>query len=259
MKALLAKSLFYGFDVLAKESIHLLPTGKRPRKILFDHLPKCGGSSLTTFLKSNYPARVTFATNGADPLASIEEFRQLNESQRHKYDLVFGHLAHELIPLVHPDSIKVTVFREPVDRIISHYYYVRRNPGHYLHAAVRDQDISLTDYAASGLSVELRNWYTTHFTGMDKTQAEANPGASVARALETILANYDVVGFLDDFDAFTEKLQAKARLIRDPSIRKNNATISRPARKEIDTETLSVIRENNQLDVALYAQLKAAL
>ena len=80
--------------------------------------------------------RKTFHINGANPISSTNYFRQLSEKRRFKYELVYGHCAQKIIEYIDPYSLKITVLREPIDRIVSHYYYAKSNPNHYLHKQI---------------------------------------------------------------------------------------------------------------------------
>jgi hypothetical protein len=232
----------------------------RPKKILFDHLPKCGGSSLNAYLQAHYPRRKTFSTNGSDSIASADKFKHLSEDKRYGYDFIKGHMAHELLDWAHPECLKVTLFRDPVERIISHYHYAKATPIHYLHSKIHTLGLTLDDYVSlDGLSAELRNWYTTHFSGLTIAEAEQNPEESISRAVDTVLNRYDLVGFLDNFSSFTEKLREQANLRYPYENGKLNVTADKPPRNRIAPSTLSKIEQVNFLDVAFYNRLRDAL
>lgn len=36
----------------------------RPAKVLFDHLPKCGGTTINLYLPANYPERFVYIIDG---------------------------------------------------------------------------------------------------------------------------------------------------------------------------------------------------
>jgi len=167
-----------------------------------------------------------------------------------------GHLAHELRDYVPPGTVKFTILREPVDRIISHYYYVRTDQQNYLHDRVINENIQLEDYASSLLSLELRNWYTTHFSGLSLDEAESAPEASVRAAVKNILENYDVVGFQDDLAAAVRALIDVARLYRRFDTKRVNETIGRVKTSDVPERAKQAIAEANYLDVRLYARLR---
>lgn len=233
---------------------------RRPRRLLFDHLPKCAGTTITAYLLLHYPRRHVFTTNGQRPHnLLVREFRSLSQTSRYHYHLVHGHLANELMDYVHPDTLALTVFREPIDRIISHYFYVKRDRRHYLHQQVVRSNIQLADYVSSGLSGELRNWYTTHFTGLSIEDAESCPDESVNAAFRVIADKYDVIGFQDDVPAAIRKLGTLARLHRPFENRVLNRTDDRVSVEQASETVRQTIGEVNFLDVRLHALLKARL
>ncbi|MGI9473201.1 MAG: sulfotransferase family 2 domain-containing protein, partial [Rubripirellula sp.] len=166
-----------------------------PGRVLFDHLPKCAGSAIDTYLGSHYPQRLVFKTDPNQPRSSIAEFREMSSEERFRYRLVVGHMAHDLVDLVHPETTTLTILREPIDRIVSHYYYVLQQEQHYLHERVVNDNIQLEEYSTLALSEELRNWYTTHFTGLLIEQVDQDPDAALQHAVEVIAEKYDIVGF----------------------------------------------------------------
>ena len=258
MKSVIVKIARQAPQELKRELRYLLPAG-RSSKILFDHLPKCGGSSLHKYLEDHYPKRKIFTTNGNNPSASVDEFRNYPQSKRHGYDLVKGHLANQLIDYVHPDCLKVTVLRDPIDRIVSHYYYAKRSPQHYLYAKIHESAMSLEDYVTSGLSEELRNWYTTHFSGLKVADAEDNPEKSINDTLEVMVQKYDLIGFLDEYSSFTDTLRDQAKLRLSYQNRKVNVTQGRLAINDVHQSTISKIEQINQLDIVLYSKLKDSI
>ncbi len=247
MDAILKGEIFY----------HLIPN--RPKKILFDHLPKCGGSTLKTFLIKHYPKKKSFLTNGWDPGDSVRKFKQMPLSSRHKYCLIQGHLANQLMDDADPACLKVTLLRDPVERIISHYFFVKRTEKHYLHRTIQDSGISLEDYACSDLSDELNNWYTTHFSGFTTEMVTKNPEGAVAAAVENVLKRFDIIGFLDDFSTFIETLRKRANLRYAYNDDKVNVTVDRPKTANIPPSTIKLIEQKNKLDIAFYHNLRERL
>jgi len=243
---------------LRKELLCFLSTVK-PRKVLFDHLPKCGGTSLNRYLGTHYPRRKTFSLDGQNHTLSVNKFKSLSERDRYGYDLIKGHLAHELLDYVHPECLRVTVLREPLDRIISHYYHAKRSPRHYLHSKIHQSGMGLEEYATSNLSDELRNWYTTHFSGLSLDDVERRPEESIAKALEVIRKRYDIVGFLDNFSSFLEMLRNQANLRNEYCEYKErvNVTQEREKLSHIEESTINKIREVNKIDLVLYREVRA--
>jgi len=258
MKTQVRKIVVRATQEMKKELLYSI-FSSRPRKILFDHLPKCAGSSLNVYLEAHYPRRKTFSTNGLNPTASVDDFKNLSQRRRLGYDLVKGHLAHKLLDYVHPECLKITVLREPVERIISHYYYARRTPVNYLYSKIHSSKMSLEDYATSGLSSELRNWYTTHFSGLTADDAERTPEEAITKAFDVVLKRYDIIGFLDDFSSFAEALRTQADLRYEYQNKKVNVTQNRPSTNDVAQSVIIKIQQVNHLDIALYKKIRDAI
>ncbi|MCC9601113.1 sulfotransferase family protein [Stieleria sp. JC731] len=240
-----------------KELRQIFHKGPAPAKIAFDHLPKCGGSSLNHFLESNFLWRQTFSTCGSFPRTSIEKFHSLSEQQRQSYRLIKGHLVNQLFGLISDDFLKITILRDPVDRIVSHYFYVKRRPTHYLYPRIEKEAISLEEFVSLGLSDELSNWYTLHFSGWSETAASENPKGAVDAAFSSVVNTYNVVGFLDRYDRFVECLQSIANLVVPNSGGKKNVTSGRVSVKQLEAKTRDVIQEHNEMDTELYRRLRS--
>ena len=231
----------------------------KPKRLIFDHLPKCGGRSLQNYLRPLYPRRKTFRTVGGQPHASVEEFKAMPESQRHKFHLIMGHKALSLIPYSHPDSIVFTVIREPIDRIVSHYHYAKQDIGHYLHKQIHSEGITLEDYIGrgTGLTVELSNWYTQHFAELNLDEVLLDPDSAVERAFTNIREKIHILGFQDDLKSAIDQLQKQVGLKRAfPEKRAN--TSKRPRLADVPCDIIDRIKEQNQHDLVLYKKLKQA-
>jgi hypothetical protein len=238
-----------------KKEFHFLKSNQIP--ILFDHLPKCGGTTINLYLANHYPNRYVFRLSGMNPHKSVEEFRNLPENKRWNTKLVYGHAAHEVKDFIHPDTLSITVFREPVDRIISHYYYVKQTKNHYLHDIIEKDQIQLKDYCSSNLSKELSNWYVTYFTGLSLEEVSKNPEKSIDLALENILDMYDLIGFQEDIPIFVTALKDKLSLKVPQQIDQKNKTKNRVQKEELSQDIIDKISQSNSLDIQLYSKLFA--
>ena len=235
------------------------PPATHPAKILFDHLPKCGGSTLTAYLEGHYPRASIYSIDGLNPVESVMQFKGLPRQGRYGYSLIAGHLANELIDFADPACLRVTILRDPVERIISHYFYARNDSRHYLHSSIHGSKMSLDCYVGSGLSDELRNWYTTHFSGLPLDVAEQKPEESIGKAAKVLLNRYDVVGFLDSFSMFIDNLRRQANLACEYDGNRVNVSESRSCIECVPQSTIERIKQVNFLDIALYERIRDAV
>ncbi len=234
--------------------ISFLWRGRHARKLLFEHIPKCGGTSTRKYLERHYAKGATYTVyaHGEDEQRA---FKGMQAPQRHGYDLIIGHGAHRLLDHAAADLVTATVLRRPVERIISHYFHAVEKPDHYLHEPVTSRGLSLADYAASGLSDELRNDMVCRFLGIGPDEAEQNPQRSVNAAWDLLRQRYQIVGVVERLDPAMEAIRAAAGLNGIWSgERRNSAKGRRPAGAISDADR-RVIEEHNALDMELYRRV----
>ena len=236
--------------------LNLLQRSTHARKLLFEHVPKCGGTSMSDYFRRHYVVSATFDRYGARPHEQ-EEFLALPETARHSYEFVLGHGVHPLLDHCDPGMVAVTMLREPVARIVSHYYFVKATPGHYLHDRVMREQMSLREYAASGISNELRNDMVCRFLGVTPDEAEADPEGSVDAAWNVLQERYDVVGVLERLAPAMEAIRAAAGLSDRWKDRRINRTKGRVPIEKVSAEDRRVIEAHNALDIELYRRVEA--
>jgi hypothetical protein len=118
------------------------------------HIPKTGGVSFREALAEVAGGRLV--QDYADqPLAPRPWWRRLRERLR-KVELppgtrvVHGHFAAAKYWRVYPEARYVAWFREPIERLVSHYHYWRREPdlSHPLCRRLVEQNLTLESFAA---------------------------------------------------------------------------------------------------------------
>ena len=83
-----------------------------PRAILFDHIPKCAGTSLAEHLFARCAGRPVLRLDGSAQDEATRRFAALPEPTRHGYALIAGHGAFRLAPFAAPDALRITVLRD---------------------------------------------------------------------------------------------------------------------------------------------------
>ncbi|NBT13432.1 MAG: hypothetical protein EBS56_07610 [Planctomycetia bacterium] len=237
--------------------ITFLRPRSRARKLLFEHIPKCGGTATRGYFERHYAGSRTYQVYGRRP-EECAGFKRLPVARRHAYDLVIGHGAHELLDWTAPGTIAATVLREPVDRILSHYYYVREKPEHYLHAAVAGGDLSPGAYVAAGLSDELRNHMVCRFLGVRPEAAERDPARAVEGAWDVLNHRYRIVGIAERLDAAMDAIRTAVGFDGRFSGERTNCTRSRRPATQLSAEDRRLIEQHNALDIELYRRVAAA-
>jgi hypothetical protein len=95
------------------------------RVLVFEHVPKCGGSTLGSILVSRYGEDKTFECRNNSG-EQWENFKKMNKIEVNKYNLIQGHKAVDLLKFIHRPTTLITLIRNPVDRFISEYFHKKR-------------------------------------------------------------------------------------------------------------------------------------
>jgi hypothetical protein len=143
-----------------------------------------------------------------------------------------------------------TLLRDPVERLISHYYFVRNYPEHYLYPLVHGQQMTLKDYVLSGVSPELDNGQVKAVSGLYTPTGQCTE-EHLESAKQNIQKYFPVAGTTEKFDESILLMKRRYGWAA-PHYTRQNETASRPKRDEVSQETIDVIREVNRLDVALF-------
>ena len=98
------------------------------------HLPKCGGTTFNTILDRMYLPEEIFDIKLTDNSSlNTEDFISLAVQEKDKIKLLKGHMQFGLHKYFSANSEYITFLRNPIERIISYYYYVKRSPNHRLY------------------------------------------------------------------------------------------------------------------------------
>jgi hypothetical protein len=160
----------------------------------------------------------------------------------------------------------ITMLRDPVDRVVSHYYFVLKTPSHYLHQAVARERMGLEDFVRSGLSTELTNDQTRLISGVEKVNTRLLDGEErrtlrasrepvTREILETAKRNlrehFAAVGLFKSFD---ESLLLFKKVLGWGGIYyvRRNVTKGRPRVRQIPRQARAVIEKYNEMDMELY-------
>lgn len=223
-----------------------------PRPLIFIHIPKAAGTTLQEIVVRQFPGGRGFRFTG--DTQQWNDFRALPPDERARFDVVHGHVhfgIHEYLP---DPATYITMLRDPVDRVVSHYHYVMTNPGHYLYKKIAGGSFTLHDYAVTRASHELDNdqvrWLCSrHHFDVPVGQVSRQMVDEAKWNLENC---FSVVGIMERFNESLECLRAAFgwRDVAPSSSR--NVNKSRPRLNDIPPPTLDAIRQINRFDIELY-------
>jgi len=216
--------------------------------LIFLHIPKTGGSTLSKILEHHYPRAQTVRLDGS----KSARFKTLPVEQRERYRLIQGHLHFGLHRFIPRASTYITFLRRPVERVLSFYHYARSTPDHYLYPLLASERLDLKTVFARELTLELCNEQTRLLAGEEwEDPQRVVTRAALERAQANLRSHFRVVGLLEEFDA---SLLLLRRAFDWPLLFyvKENVTTEKPDDTSLNVETRRLIEEANSLDLELY-------
>ena len=224
-----------------------LECANEPGPWLFLHVPKTAGSSVYSILRTLLkPTELLKLHPNGEMLGRI---RALPPSHRARLKVLYGHVDVHVTRQVVPLQRCVTLLRDPVQRIVSYYAFVKHmDRGAHSDLARR---ASITQWIDALRLPETDNGMVRRFSG---ALHEAGIGGCTRQMLERAKANlaqFAVVGLTDRFDEFYALLASRlGQPMRTYVAEKVNA--HRPRIDQLDRRTLAEIERRNALDRELY-------
>lgn len=219
--------------------------------VLFLHIPKAGGQTLGEFVYAHtrsetapedgvLKAGVAYLTYGFLKERPLEvPGHALPLLQRRDLRAVIGHFWYGLHEHVARPSVYVTMLRDPVERVLSLYYYAR------LH-----DSITLDEFIAKPPFREVDNDQTRRIAGVDPEIGECTE--AMLRTAKENLRRFAVAGTLERFDETLELLKRRLGWHGPAVSHPRNVNPDRPASASLPRETIAAIRRRNELDFELW-------
>lgn len=228
-----------------------IKTFSQKRRIIFLHIPKTGGTTLQEIISRNYVPEMVFRFHDSNLQLWKAEFEQLSEDARNQRKIFLGHTCFGIHQFLPPPSTYITLVRDPVERILSHYYYVLSTPDHYLHSKIVTDKISIKEYVCCGI-MEVDNFQTRLISGvLDEVAFGQCTVEMLEIAKKNIQQYFSVVGLMKQFDKSLLLLKKKLRWKRVFYV-KRNVTSYRCPKDSLAKDILQAIERSNQIDIALY-------
>jgi hypothetical protein len=212
------------------------------RPTFFFHIPKCAGSSVWESIFDIYGFFGVFVVSAG---RDAKRLAGMPEARRMRFGAIGGHGSlpeyRELLGDLERYH-KIVVFRDPTDRLISEYQYIRRTKGHFLYDLVSKQ--SFAEFVSEGW----RNTQVRILTGRED---------DVSGAIETVTNFFDDWAFIEDSGDLVERLYTMANRSPRPIKHKNKAGDIGARKIERSPEILKLMQECQSGDLALFEHLKS--
>ena len=227
------------------------------KTLIHFHIPKTAGTTLDSILRRNFPESAVVFLNVTINPQCVDEFKHLPEKRRREIRYLGGHMPFGLHEHLPHSSTYITLLRDPIDRVISEYYYVLETPGNVGHDEVTSKGISLQDYVCNGVLPFAPNAQTRLISGVlwrDLLTDSAPPTSNIVEiAKKNLGEHFLLVGLTGRFD---ESLILLKRNLgwrnQDILYVKHKVGRIRPTKDDIANDTLKIIEKYNELDMELY-------
>jgi hypothetical protein len=219
---------------------------KKNEILIHLHMPKTGGTTLKRIINKNIPP----GGLNYDIYAESEQrkIKLRNLSSKRVYSIQ-GHFPFGVHQYFQEPSIYITMLREPIERIISEYYYIRSMPSHNQYHQVKN--LNLGEYQQQLGKINLQ-------TRLISGQGTPVIIAHLEEAKKNIEKHFSVVGITEMYNE-SIFLMKKTLGWKRIHYKKLNVTKEKPAIDNLPEKTIDLIKENNQIDIELYQFAKKLL
>lgn len=205
--------------------------------LIFHHIPKCGGTTVTSLLETN------FAPQDICRLVFYYELDTLSPQERTKYKFFRGHFFYPQLQDL--DAKRITFVRDPVERVLSeHRFWIEFYKG-------REEDLFHEHFLPPGDPLfTMQNHQCLFLSSFDPR----DPTISIKQHLKSAKANlknkFFFVGITEDLE---RGLKALYILMNWPSLQTVPHLLrTRPTGEVFSKKMLEGIRKRNWADIQLY-------
>ncbi|WP_456380189.1 hypothetical protein [Thiolapillus sp.] len=118
----------------------------------FLHIPKTAGTTFRVLLENH------FHMDDICPAYEFFQIKQYADEQLARFRLFRGHMGYNLVNYLPGKPLTLVMLRDPLERAVSHFEYIRRDPAHPKHRIIRERRMGLKEYLLDPvLSAEVTN------------------------------------------------------------------------------------------------------
>jgi hypothetical protein len=230
------------------------------KKLLFLHLPKCGGTALKSEIAKHYPSQSIFGISPIFTKTACDLFKlRLHPFRKHiliyamateKIQFVYGHFLffEDVYNIFKKEYDYITILRHPVERFISNFFFNKYKKGS--HFRIND---SLDKFLETKDALFHGHIYVRYMAGQYFESYKNKDAINMAKAN---LKKFKLIGFLDNKAEFLKKFKQIFGFDLTYPIKNTNPYKNYEKEKIIEDKQLEKIRElcGPSLDIYNYAK-----
>ncbi|KAM9980730.1 hypothetical protein ACTFIY_003054 [Dictyostelium cf. discoideum] len=210
---------------------------------LFLHIAKSGGSSMYFHFNRFFGSGVLQQWAHPNP----NDYLKVKQAN----NVVIGHFDYGIHYVLNEETQKscnyLTILRDPVERVISHYFYHLFDKGDPEHSGTKNK--TLEDWIIS--SVRGNNEMTRVLSGITKEEEFKPSNETFLMALYHLRS----MKFVGITERFTETLALlKFYTGFDNPLLNNKKNVGKPGRTPVSHQVIEKIKERNWMDILLYEE-----
>jgi hypothetical protein len=217
--------------------------------LFFLHIPKTAGTTLNSILDAN------FAPGSILDIYTEEQHQAvqgMTYNRLAEYDLVRGHIFVQDYDEILDGPVPMRMFtflRDPVERVISEFFFLKRWPKSHLYKYLNENKVTLIDYVTSDIGVLRRRGSNNMTNSLSGTKGRSI-GERFEMAWRHLAKRFVFFGLLERFDESLLMLGKTVGLNETFYERQNVRAMA--VDRVVTQAEIDVIAEYNRLDVRLY-------
>lgn len=228
------------------------------QSIIHFHIPKTAGSTISSILSPCFTPEELFYCGsnftGLNHFESNVYFASLPDAEKVKYKFISGHVEYMLLQSFPAPHFSFTIIRNPLDRMISMYYYILRTETHHLHRTLHDDRVSLAGFMDGGFWHEIDNGMCRRLSGVCAQAPYGECSREVYELAKFNLANnLSFVGLQERFDESLFLLLYHLGALDRLDYTRTNVNPFRKKPQEISPADRAAVLRRNAWDIELYA------
>lgn len=217
------------------------------KTIVFLHIPKTAGTTLYHLIQRRYEPGQFYII--ADIIQDLAHFQNMPPEGKTPIRLLAGHVNFGIHHYLPQPATYFTFLRQPVDLVISYFYYMRAEVSHpNFHMA---KSMGMPQFLESRLDENMSNMQTRMLAGKANSGDYYECTAADLEIAKENLRHFAVVGLAERFDESLLLLQ-QAFGWQNLYYARMNVTRKKPAQSALPSDVIQAITQANQLDEALY-------
>jgi hypothetical protein len=218
--------------------------------VVFLHIQKSAGTSLCEIL----PNRL------GGPSISHGDYAKYQPHELTPFRFIAGHFGYEYLRAIPGRNFTFTFLREPVDRVVSLYYFMQNRDARQYEIYSLAQQISFTEFVRSNHPLVSAHVDNHQVWLLARSWPDGRWRGTAEELLAQAIANLDSLsffGFQETFESDVMELARRLDVQIEPQQLPRSNRSQRPDVSELSTDVAESIRRRTELDRRLYESARS--